>query len=391
MPSSKDKTAAMGSSASKPLASAKPATTIKLKNKKTTSSSSQPEPFDPEALTMAMPTVKTLTREETAISATIDSTAGTPPPEDLPRPTSSGSMSSLASARTIPSSGSESVTRPEVHFFCYEGHHPHGPDKMTGKDENEVIIIGFNTLKMAEIYLTDQHMRLSNYKVPRLHLASQEPLTEDEEDTARTVSGYIHQIQDRIDSGDASGISAREPDLPNETLGFVNMGSSKQYFVIGANDLVVLEPLQDNPWDKDVPWKFTHYFPFSHEGHFERTGLRHWAWEWLKWTDRIMHLPPEAIDGVHIWFIDYKLKRRAKYREQTTAEGFRHVFYGHGARFVEVKMEDREWHGGRGPYTALQQVANWDERREREILWDNQKDHYNWPKVGVLALELGDF
>jgi len=82
----------------------------------------------------------------------------------------------------------------------------------------------------------------------------------------------------------------------------------------------------------------------------------------------------------------------------------RRVFYGKGARFVEVKGRDKEWRWtGERRWSALRQVKYWRQsyrstKRMHDLKYEDgdRSGEYprvvtKWPRVGVLACEIGEF
>ncbi|OIW28311.1 hypothetical protein CONLIGDRAFT_703209 [Coniochaeta ligniaria NRRL 30616] len=302
----------------------------------------------------------------------------------------SSSLSSTASTISEPM-----ANRPGVHFFCHESRALHG-DPKTGKETGDIILAGFNDdQSYDDLIRTDPS---TTYKVPRLHIASVEELREGGGVTARMASQYVQQIKRGVPDGNRRGGAGSQSDVvvPRQTMGMMNTKNGDQkYFMLGPNDLIVFEPLAIHWRDQVNPWACNgeNVYPFAHNGHFGRTPLMHFAWEWLRYTDKFVSRPVPAVPGVHIWLIDYELRRGVKQERKTEAQGHRHVFYGRGCRYVEVQRQDKEWNDGRKPgdRAALMQVKLWEQRREQDVYTEHTYNSYNWPTVGVLACEIGDY
>ncbi|OIW30562.1 hypothetical protein CONLIGDRAFT_679343 [Coniochaeta ligniaria NRRL 30616] len=70
------------------------------------------------------------------------------------------------------------------------------------------------------------------------------------------------------------------------------------------------------------------------------TPLKHFAWEWLRYTDKFVSRPLPAVPGVHIWLIDYELRRGVKQERKTEAQGHRHVDYMVVSYLMEVRQSE---------------------------------------------------
>lgn len=348
-------------------------------------------PADPIILEDETLPIRTLKRKQTIIFKPILSKDKGVAMDTPTSPSHSvGAASTSSTASTIPAS---KANRPEVHYFCYESRALHGKP-IPGKDKNEIILVGFNDDTTFEHLIETDPSTM--YKVPRLHIASKETIREDGDVTARMASGYIQQIKRGIPAGATSGADSQLGDMPRLTMGKMNTKNGEEFFMLGADDLIILEPIDPPGWgDGGVPWSADGYniYPFAHVGHFDRTPLKHFAWEWLKFTDVPVSRPPPAIPGVHIWLIDYELRRSSEHRQKTEVQGHRQIFYGRGVRFVEVRREDKEWKDDRHPrdFSPLKQVRLWKQRVKLDAICEVEYQFYHWPTVGVLACELGDY
>lgn len=304
-----------------------------------------------------------------------------------------GSSSELSTVSTIVA---KEPNRPAVHYFCYDSIGPHGEPNVR-KLNKEVTIANFNDedthALLDEGYdshgSTVPHVK---YKVPRLYVASNEDIVVGSDVTARSVSGYVDQIKNRKQYRNTT--RSNDP-ADRLTMGALNIRGDQEYFFLGAHDLVVMEPVGEGFYDGGIPWagRDNNVFPFAHDEHLERTPLKNFAWEWIKYTGQPAYRPLHAAPGVQLWLVDYELRRRPRHRRQTEVKGHRQVFYGKGVRFVEVKRRDEEWKWKETRrWNALRQIQMWKEKKkvleqfEEESVWTAK-----WPKVGVLACELGDF
>lgn len=361
---------------------------------------------------MALPD-RTLKRKETVIFEPLDlkgkdvvaekSAAGPSQRVDPPSPTSTAGTlcydppsptNTTSTASTIPAGPTPTGkgNGPAVHYFCYESRARRGNDN-AGKDLREIILIGFNDkTAIAHLYKDNP---ADTYKVPRLYIGSHEEISVGRGATGHSVSGYVQQMEDDVPVTGTEGADSEYAELPRLTMGKMNNSKSVEFFMLGPNDLIVLEPVPPADWrDGGVPWAHCAHniFPFAHHGHFERMPIKHFAWEWLKYTGHCVMKPVSATQGVHVWLIDYDLHRTPKYRQKTAVVGHRHIFYGNGARFVEVRQGDKEWKDYRptGHLGALKQVKLWKQRMKQDDILGVTYHSYQWPMVGVLACEVGE-
>ncbi|KAB5577883.1 hypothetical protein GE09DRAFT_1214095 [Coniochaeta sp. 2T2.1] len=300
----------------------------------------------------------------------------------------SGPASTLASMNP--------ADRPKAHYFTYR-HQARYERPTLHPPTGAIVIRGINDDAVAK-YL-DEDGTTVLWIVPRIYIASTLPLVSDNNGiNPRTVSHYMKTL-------DRGMVPGPQP-LPvpkGHTRGrTVIKGGHFLDFVLAPNDLIVWEHVGgDTRGEWDIPFGQMCYYPFADVKHFDRTQLRHFAWEWLdEYRKRAKATRPCAgIDGVHVWLIDYALDRREEYRGRRVRDD-RYVFFGRGARFVEVRDEDvpLEWEdtgeipaGAKKRFSALLQVLIWNENRGHDGVLGGMPMNYKWPSVGVLGVEFGDF